>query len=53
MDKSCQCKTVPEVNTTILQDVSFQGVNDSAVNTSLAAMGKYDVEAINLLCKRK
>jgi len=40
------------VNTTTIQDLSYTGVNDSEVKSSLTLLGKWDSEQIKLTCQR-
>ena len=51
--KSCTCENVPAVNTTILKNVTYYGINDTNVNSSVTAVGTYTKQSISLLCKRK
>ena len=52
--KSCECNDVPDVNTTMLQDdISYYGVNDTAVNKSITAVTSFSAQSIELLCKRE
>ena len=51
--KSCSCENVPAVNTTMLNNVTYYGIKDSNVNSSLKAVGTYSKQSISLLCKRK
>lgn len=50
--KSCSCSNYTEVNsTTLSQDIAYIGVDKNQVNETLTNLGKWDVEAIKLLCK--
>ena len=54
VSKNCQCRDVPTVNTTMLdENISYYGINDTAVNKSVTAVGTFDSLSIQLLCKRK
>ena len=50
--KSCTCSNYTEVDsTTLSQDIAYIGVNKTVVNSTLSNLGKWDVEAVKLLCK--
>uniref|UniRef100_A0A7M5XEW6 Peptidase M12B domain-containing protein n=2 Tax=Clytia hemisphaerica TaxID=252671 RepID=A0A7M5XEW6_9CNID len=51
-EKDCVCLNVAEVNSTYLnEDITFNGLNDTQVNSSLTAMGKWSAVAVQTLCK--
>lgn len=51
--KSCVCNTLPEVNITeILSNVTYYGVDQSAVNASLVSIGRWDKQTFLLFCKQ-
>ena len=53
IEKSCACQNIGEVNSTLLDEIQYYGVNNSAVNESLTSIGKWDAQSIQLLCKGK
>lgn len=51
VQKGSTCQSVSEVNSTVLEEIQYYGVNDSAVNESLTSIGKWDAQSVQLLCK--